>query len=371
VHRTERKISPNPFDVLSAGRRCAVEHRFAATAGVGDRCGVSKLWADTLAIPDALAATLAAADGFDDVARLLHGARRVIVSGNGAAWYVALGAWLATLDGSPLPAPIVAVPAGLPAAGRFRWQPGDALLAISASGELRDLIEVVDDARGGGRPERVALITATPASSLARRASAVATTRLHDPSAFTHSQAYAANVVACLETLASWSGDDALHGVVEEAADAVARSIAASSDWPREVPVPRMATVFGSGAGWAAALEAALLLREVGRVPAEGTETREAGTSSMFAMARGDLVVSLPFRDDPFVAEAERVCAGTGASVLRAPGCDTGDPRLAPLLAFPASVRLAIALADVQGLDPDAPETAAAYYATARQPPER
>jgi hypothetical protein len=87
----------------------------------------------------------------------------------------------------------------------------------------------------------------------------------------------------------------------------------------------------------------------------------------MFAMAAPDLVVSLPVRGDPLVDEAERVCGSRGARVVRAPGCDTGDPRLAPLLAFPGCVRLAIDLAAKQGLDPDAPETAAAYYATARQ----
>jgi hypothetical protein len=87
----------------------------------------------------------------------------------------------------------------------------------------------------------------------------------------------------------------------------------------------------------------------------------------MFAVAAGDLAVSLPVRVDELIGEAERICASRGAQVLRAPGCDTGDPRLVPLLAFPATVRLAIALAESQHLDPDAPETAATYYATARQ----
>jgi fructoselysine-6-P-deglycase FrlB-like protein len=330
---------------------------------------MSKLWADTLAIPNAIGATLAAADGFDAVTAVLRGAGRVVVSGNGAAWYVALAAWLATLEGPPLPAPMVAVPAGVLRTGRFGWHHDDALLAVSTSGELRDLIELLDEPGPGRRPGRVALITASPGSSLAARATAVATTRLRDPAAFTHSQAYAANLVAALEIVGRWAGDNELHRVAGGAAEAVGASIEASADWPGELSVPRMTTVFGSGCGWAGALEAALLIREVGRVSAEGTETREAATSSMFAITRGDLVVSLPLRGDPLVDEAERVCAGTGAQVLRAPGCDTGDPRLAPLLAFPASVRLAIALANAQGLDPDAPQTAAAYYATARQRP--
>jgi fructoselysine-6-P-deglycase FrlB-like protein len=327
---------------------------------------MSKLWQDTEGIPAAIRATLVARDGFDAVAATLAPARRVIVSGNGAAWYVALAVWLATLEGRTALPPLVAVPAGILAGGRFEWHDGDVLLVVSASGELRDLVELLA-APESERPRSTALITATPTSTLARRADAVATTRLERALAFTHSQSYAANLVAALDIVARWRGDDGLGEAVANAAAAVERSIAAAATWSPDVDVPRMTTVFGSGCGWAAALEGALLLREVARLPAEGAETREAATSSMFAIARGDLVVSLPMRGDQLVDEAERICASRGAQVLRAPGCDTGDPRLAPLLAFPATVRLAIALAAQQGLDPDAPETAATYYATARQ----
>jgi fructoselysine-6-P-deglycase FrlB-like protein len=325
------------------------------------------LWDDTLAIPAAIRATLEAADGFAEVVALLATARRVVVSGNGAAWYVALAAWLTSLESRPvMPAPVVALPAGVITSGRFEWRDGDVLLMVSASGELRDLVELLADPPAR-RPRAVGLITATGTSTLARAADAVATTRLQRAVAFTHSQAYAANFVVLLDVIASWTGDADLVAVVGDAADAVARSIAASDHWSPFVELPRMATVFGTGVGWAAALEGALLLREVARIPAEGAETREAATSSMFAMGAQDLVVSLPLRDDELVDEAERVCESRGAQVIRAPGCDVGDPRLAPLLAFPATAKLAIALAELQGVDPDAPESAAAYYETARQ----
>jgi fructoselysine-6-P-deglycase FrlB-like protein len=327
---------------------------------------MSKLWQDTEGIPAAIRSTLAARDGFDDVVAVLGRARRAVVSGNGAAWYVALAAWLATLEGRASPPPLIAVPAGVLARGRFNWRGGDVLLAVSASGELRDLVEVLA-APASERPRATALITATPSSTLARHADAVATTRLEGAAAFTHSQAYAANLVAALDLVARWSGDAELGEAVTTAAVAAEQAIAVAAAWTPNVDMPRMATVFGSGCAWAAALQGALLLREVARLPAEGTETREAATSSMFAMAGGDLVVSLPVRGDQFADETERMCATRGARVLRAPGCDTGDPRLAPLLAFPASARLAIALAERQGLDPDAPAAAATYYATARQ----
>ena len=105
---------------------------------------------------------------------------------------------------------------------------------------------------------------------------------------------------------------------------------------------PETAVVFGSGPGWAAALEAALLLKEVALVPAEGVETREGATSAMMALGPEPLALSLPagVGDDPLLAEAEEICAGQGATVLRAPGGETADRRLAAVSAFPAAAAL-------------------------------
>lgn len=333
---------------------------------------MSRLWVDTLAIPAAIEATLGARDGVEALSRELADprTRRVIASGNGAAWYVAHALWLASLEAATPRAPLLALPAGVLRTGRFGWEPGDVLLAISTSGELRDLVELLD--RAAMRPERTLLITAAPTSSLGRAAAAVATTRLSDPGAFTHSQAYAANLALGLAVLADWTADAALGRMVEGAAHAAQAGIESAADWTPRVDVdgsgalPRMVVAFGSGPAWAAALEAALLVREVGRLPAEGAETREAATSSMFGMGAADLIVALAAATDPLAAEAERVCASTGARVLRVPGGEIADARLAPIAFFPASVRLALAFAAAQDLDPDAPETAAAYYRTAR-----
>jgi hypothetical protein len=87
------------------------------------------LWDDTLAIPAAIRATLGARDGFDEVVAALRGATRVVMSGNGAAWYVAHGAWLASLEGTQAtPAHLIALPAGQLTPGRFEWRDGDVLL---------------------------------------------------------------------------------------------------------------------------------------------------------------------------------------------------------------------------------------------------
>lgn len=70
------------------------------------------LWADVREVPDALAATLATADGVADAAALLRddGVQRVVAVGNGAAYYVAHALWLASLEGSAAGPALVAVP---------------------------------------------------------------------------------------------------------------------------------------------------------------------------------------------------------------------------------------------------------------------
>jgi glucosamine 6-phosphate synthetase-like amidotransferase/phosphosugar isomerase protein len=127
------------------------------------------------------------------------------------------------------------------------------------------------------------------------------------------------------------------------------------------------AIVFGSGPGWAAALEAALLLKEVAGIPAEGVETREGATSAMMALGPGALALSLPAGDgDPLLAEAEEICAGQGATVLRAPGGEGVDRRLAAVTTFPAAAALAMRIGLERGLDVDKPAWTDAYYRVAR-----
>src|SRR5438046_7186454 len=99
------------------------------------------LWQDVSGLPESLAARV----GVDDVAALLgaQGIRRIVATGNGAAYYVAVALWLASLEGRGGPE-VVAVPSGLVARGAFGWRPDDALLAVSSSGEFRDLVEAVE-----------------------------------------------------------------------------------------------------------------------------------------------------------------------------------------------------------------------------------
>ena len=256
---------------------------------------------------------------------------------------------------------------GLVAGGRFPWREGDRLLAVSSSGEFRDVIDAVEQ----GAPRPVACVTAKPESSVGRLADGRAVQRVLHQRALTHTQAFCGGVATALAVWARVTGDDGLATALEGAPAAVERAIAATErfmDGLGPVALPSAAVVFGSGPAWAAALEGALFLKEVAMVPTEGCETREGGTTAMFALGEGQLVLSLATRDDPLLAEAERTCASRGATVLRLPGGDLADRRLAPITALPAITAVAASLAITAGHDPDHPSWEAAYYQTARRP---
>lgn len=324
----------------------------------------TRLWQETCAVPGALSETLSTTDTAG-VAALLGApaTRRIVATGNGAAYYAAVALWLASLEGEVGPE-VVALPAGLLARGAFRWREGDALLVASSSGEMRDVIEALD----AGAPSPFAAITATPASTIGSRAGALARVTVVSQEAVTHTQAFCGNVAVALGVWAEVTGDAALAAAVRGAPEVVARACSEAEEWVEALPVtdPAAAVVFGAGPAWAGALEGALLLKEVAAVPAEGVETREGATSAMYPLRAGHLVASLPTGADPLVGEAEAVCASQGATVVRVPGGSLADRRLAAITTFPALVALAAVIGVRRGLDVDAPAWAQAYYAVAR-----
>jgi fructoselysine-6-P-deglycase FrlB-like protein len=322
---------------------------------------------DLSELPSSLASTLARRDGFEDVAAVLGSdrVRRVVASGNGAAYYVAVALWLASLESAEGPE-VVAVPSGLLARGAFAWRDGDAFLAVSSSGEFRDLVEAVD----AGVPSLFAAVTATPGSTLGSRADARALVTVEHQRAVTHTQAFCGAVAAALAVWAEVTSDDALDAALRRLPDDLGRTIGRARAWADEMSGVEAdtAVVFGSGPAWAAALEAALLLKEVAGIPAEGVETREGATSAMMALRPGALALSLPAGDDdPLLAEAEEICAAQGASVLRAPGGEVVDRRLAAITTFPAAVALSARIGIERGLNVDRPAWTEAYYRVARR----
>ena len=179
------------------------------------------------------------------------------------------------------------------------------------------------------RPTPYAAVTANPGSTLGSRAGARALVSVPNQRAVTHTQAFCGAVVAALRVWAEVTSDAALDDALRRLPEELEGTIGRARTWVDETGEidAETAIVFGSGPAWAAALEAALLLKEVAGIPAEGVETREGATSAMMALRPGALALSLPAgADDPLLAEAEEICAGQGATVLRAPGGDCRPP---------------------------------------------
>ena len=124
----------------------------------------------------------------------------------------------------------------------------------------------------------------------------------------------------------------------------------------------------GTGPAWPAALHTALCLREVSILPVDGYETREGATTGRFATVPGDLGVTIAGpRPDPLLQEAAGILAEGGADMVAIDGDPDADPRLAPIMALPGAIGLAVDLAMQAGLDPDAPSWAGAYDQTSRR----
>jgi fructoselysine-6-P-deglycase FrlB-like protein len=260
------------------------------------------------------------------------------------------------------------MPCGLAVRQTFRWRPGDAVLAVSSSGEFRDVVQIVR--RRSAFP--CVAITSDPDSSLARAATATVLQRVYSQRAVTHTQAICGAFAIALALWSSLARDDALAAVVATAPETAARALPAAEAWASDelahVDRPLAAVAAGGGTAWAAALELALMLKEVSRIPAEGVETREAATSAMFGLDRGHLMIGLDPPGDPLGEEARRLCAAAGADTVQLPSLPGADRRLAPITALPASAALAAELALAGGHDVDHPAWTDAYYETARGP---
>lgn len=327
------------------------------------------LWRDTLETPQTVASTLDAADGHADLVCLLsmRNTRRVVVTGNGASWYVASAFWLASLTMAP-PCTVLAVPAGVLAAGGFEWRRGDVLLAFSSSGELRDLIEIV---LSTGAPP-VGLVTAAENSSLGERASARALVRVWHQRAVTHTQAYLGAAAVAFDVLGRWGGNVGRRAGARRAPEILSAQLADAPSWAQSaaagLTVTRAGLVFGRNEAWFAAHQAALLLKEIAGIPAEGMEVREAATTGMYALNFEDLVLTLPVGEDRVADEAEAVCAMRGGTVRRAPWPPSARSEDALFGHFVHPLALSICLALQRGRQPDQPDWWDAYESTARRP---
>jgi fructoselysine-6-P-deglycase FrlB-like protein len=333
---------------------------------VVDALANTALWADAVEMPEALDRTLVARDGFRETAAFLggHDVTRIVATGNGASYYVAHALWLSSLRRSTN-IEVVAVPAGFLAGRTFEWRAGDRLLAISSSGELRDIIDITS----GEPPLPFVLVTSEEHSTLASDAAARALVYVKNQRAVTHTQAYLGNLVTVLALWADLTEDRSLSESVARAPELCADALDGVESWlPQALELvrePLSAVAFGSGLAWAAAREAALLLKELTRIPAEGAETREGATSASFGLSSSALAFNLS-ADDTLAQEAESTCRSMGAMVVRAPQLALRDEPISPVGLFPTALALAGALSVNGGHDVDNPAWAGTYLAATR-----
>ena len=334
--------------------------------------------------PDAIRRTVAEARSTArDIAAKLRrdGIRRVHVIGNGTSYHSSLAA--ATLYGRHATAadPIV-VPM---TAGAFLTYPpplgdGDAIVGISASGEFRDVVAAAE--RWRDRLPVIGIVH-VPGSTLTRIATDVVLSSGGPSDVPVMTKTFSATLVATELLLLELLGDeraDAPIGQIDQAADHAGSAIAAAGPLIDVLAAELVDTahvfVVGSGMASVAALEAALKLKEMAIVHAEGTETWEMASGAATIVGPGTVVVALAPNGPGRAATADVVghAAAWGARVVEVgptplaqgstllPLAADAIEDHAPLTAVPPIALLAFALARRRGFDPDHPTWVERYH---------
>jgi glucosamine--fructose-6-phosphate aminotransferase (isomerizing) len=309
--------------------------------------------------------------------------RRIYVIGNGTSYHSSLAA--ATLYRRHAAADdptVIALNAGefrnyLPAIGS-----GDALIGISASGEFRDVLAAVDLLHG--RVPTIGIVHVAD-STLDRTADHVVHSAGGPSDVPVMTKTFVSTLAATHLVLGELLGGEraaAVRGGLAAAADDVDAAVAAAG--PR---VERLAAdladvehlfVVGSGNAAAAALEAALKLKEMALVHAEGAESWEMASGAATIVGPGSVVVALapagPGREATI--DLARHAAGWGARIVEVgPGVTpavadayhlplpaTAVEDYAPLTAVAPVALLAFVLARLRGSDPDHPGWIERYH---------
>jgi glucosamine--fructose-6-phosphate aminotransferase (isomerizing) len=340
--------------------------------------------AEIRAEPAAIRSTLAKSlDSARAAAAALRdgGVRRVHVIGNGTSYHSTLAA--ATLyrryagPDDPIVVPLTA--------GEFRTYPprlgpGDAVLGISASGEFRDVVGAFEMLHGA--VPTVAVIH-VPGSTLDQIADHVVCSAGGPSNVPVMTKTFAATLVATELVLSELLGGDRADRIRQAlllAADHAEAAITAAGPLvvalAEELAAAGHLFVVGSGAAYPAALEAALKLKEMAIVHAEGTESWEMA-SGVATIVGADSVVIALVPDGPGRAATVDVAAHAaawgarvievaprpsidGATLLTIPAAAAED--FAPLSAVPPVALLAFALARRRGQDPDHPGWVERYH---------
>lgn len=307
--------------------------------------------------------------------------RRVFVLGNGTSFHSSLAA-AALYRRRAGPDDPVVVP--LTAADFRTYTPElgdtDAVVGISSSGEFRDVVAVARELQG--RIPTVAIIHVRD-STLASIADHVIVSAGGPSRVPVMTKTFSATLVATellLGELIGKKAADRLAGELRRAADDAESTIAAADPLVEQLAAELEETdhlfVVGSGLAHIAAMEAALKLKEMALIHAEGTETWEMTSGASTIIGPGSVVIALG-PDGPgheALADVVRHSAGWGARLVEV-GADQIIPGSslialpegaledhAPLTAVPPVALLAFALAQTRGVNPDQPDWIERYH---------
>ncbi len=342
----------------------------------------AEIRAEGEAIRATLAGSLPAARAAAEALRAA-GVRRIHVIGNGTSYHSSMAA--ATLyrrlaaAGDPT---VIALDAG-----EFRnYLPGldrhDAVIGISASGEFRDVLVVVDEVR-----ERVPTvgIVHVPGSTLDRTATYAVRSYGGPGGVPIMTKTFVATLAATHLVLGELLGGARAQGVraaLAAAADDVEAAVAVAASRVERLAEALAAAehifVVGSGNATAAAYEAALKLKEMALVHAEGAESWEMATGAATIVGPDSVVVALAPAGPGRAAtlDVARHAARWGARIVEVgpgevpaiEGADhlplpaTAAEDYAPLTAVAPVALLAFVLARRRGFDPDRPEWVDRYH---------
>lgn len=243
---------------------------------------------------------------------------------------------------------------------------GDAVfIAISQSGRSPDLLASARAAR-----DRGALVIAlcnTPAAPLFEIAQYGVPLHAGPEKSVAATKSFIASLSAIVHLVAEWSEDALLVDALTIAPSQLRRAF--ELDWSAALAPLRDATnlfVIGRGYGLGIAQEAALKLKETCGLHAEGFSAAEVQHGPMALVGAGFPILAFSQADDtrPSIEAVAREFAARGANVLLAGGKAAHARALPvveahaiiePMLMIQSFYRLAAALAEARGFDPDVP----------------